>query len=533
MSSVLSRSIQCGIALLTLACGAAIAAETAMGPSTNTDPYVVPSNPALSGLVKTKSILTVGDQVNGYRLVGIPDGLGALREERGNFALLVNHEFGQDKGARRAHGATGAFISRWTIRAHDLKVLAGSDLTGSPQQVYTWDRSRAAYINGPDAWNRFCSADLPKRGAFFHAGAGTLDRIYLTGEEYDERFPVDAANPDHGRAYAHLVTGEGAGQAWQLARLGRMAFENVLASPHRQNKTVVIGMDDADRRTDPAATPSPSELYIYVGHKMRNGSPIERAGLTNGDLFGVRVKRQGRFVTEESNTYGLGDAASGFIAAARFSLHDFGDVSAKSGVQLQDEAIAAGVTRLQRIEDGAWDPRPGRGRDFYFVTTGDFRGAGDSRNLASRLWRLRFDDIEHPEAGGTIEILLQGHEGHQMLDNLAIDHRGRILMQEDVGGNDRLGKIWLYDIETARLIEVAAHNPKFFSPGVPDFLTRDEESSGIIDAAHLLGDGWFLLTAQAHYDVGDAELVEGGQLLALYVDPRVGGSRYERWREDE
>lgn len=66
----------------------------------------------------------------------------------------------------------------------------------------------------------------------------------------------------------------------------------------------------------------------------------------------------------------------------------------------------------------------------------------------SRLWRLRFDDIEKPQKGGTIEILLRGDEGHRMLDNMTIDRRGRILVQEDVGNNVRLGKIWLYGIET-------------------------------------------------------------------------------------
>ncbi|HEX5655731.1 MAG TPA: hypothetical protein VFX59_00990, partial [Polyangiales bacterium] len=54
--------------------------------------------------------------------------------------------------------------------------------------------------------------------------------------------------------------------------------------------------------------------------------------------------------------------------------------------------------------------------------------------------------------------------------------------------------------------------------GAPGFLTQDEEASGIIDASALLGNGWYLLDTQAHYNIGDAELVEGGQFQALF-DP--------------
>jgi hypothetical protein len=47
-------------------------------------------------------------------------------------------------------------------------------------------------------------------------------------------------------------------------------------------------------------------------------------------------------------------------------------------------------------------------------------------------------------------------------------------------------------------------------------VTTDEESSGVIDMGAILGEGWYLLDVQAHYAKG-AELVEGGQLVALHV----------------
>jgi len=81
----------------------------------------------------------------------------------------------------------------------------------------------------------------------------------------------------------------------------------------------------------------------------------------------------------------------------------------------------------------------------------------------------------------------------------------------------RLTRIWQYDIKRDSLTEVATFDPALFTLGSPGFLTQDEESSGIIDAGKILGKGWYLLDAQVHKPNPDAELVEYGQLLALYV----------------
>ena len=38
----------------------------------------------------------------------------------------------------------------------------------------------------------------------------------------------------------------------------------------------------------------------------------------------------------------------------------------------------------------------------------------------------------------------------------------------------------------------------------------------MVDASDVLGEGWFLIDCQAHCRPMDAELVEGGQFLAIY-----------------
>jgi hypothetical protein len=139
------------------------------------------------------------------------------------------------------------------------------------------------------------------------------------------------------------------------------------------------------------------------------------------------------------------------------------------------------------------------------------------------LWRLNFADITNPDLGGTIDMLLDGTEGQNMMDNIGFDNYGHLLLQEDPGGAPHNAKIWQYTIATDQIKLLAKHDPAKFGDivgGVAQAatlpFTNDEESSGIIDMSEILGAGNFLIVDQAHYNVGDPEAVEGGQLLKLY-----------------
>ena len=76
-----------------------------------------------------------------------------------------------------------------------------------------------------------------------------------------------------------------------------------------------------------------------------------------------------------------------------------------------------------------------------------------------------------------------------MFDNVAIDGIGRLLLQEDTGDGPQVSKIWVYGLDTGEFLEVAHHDEAVFVQGVNParFMTQDEESSGIIDAADVLG----------------------------------------------
>src|SRR6476469_79369 len=147
--------------------GGAVTSAQFSGPSSSQSPYVLPS----LAVVKSASILTVGDSVGGYRMVGIPDGLGAFDNGDGTFTLLMNHELGNTVGVTRDHGSKGAFVSKWVINKSTLNVVSGSDLM---KEVFLWDTATQRSFAGssPFAFNRFCSGDLPKVSAFYNPATG-------------------------------------------------------------------------------------------------------------------------------------------------------------------------------------------------------------------------------------------------------------------------------------------------------------------------------------------------------------------------
>ena len=495
------------------------------GPSSSDSPYVVPTAPG----VHFRSLLTVGDSPNlkdgpafpgtPWRMVGIPDGLGAFPNGDGTYTTLMNHELPSNRGIVRDHGSPGAFVSRLRIDRRTGEVRNADDQI---QDVFL-NPADAGYVPATTAFNRLCSADLAPVSAFAHRERGrlygTTERIFLNGEEAGTE----------GRAFGHQATdgdrvdGDESDNSYELPRLGKFSWENALASPGSGRRTVVANLDDS----------TPGEVYIYAGEKQRSGeTSVERAGLTNGRLFGIAVD-------------GVPVDTAATPEQTRFRLVEQGgpdgNAGNDTGAQLQAESTAEQVTKFARPEDGAWDPTD-RNR-FYFVTTG-------SATAPTRLWAADFEDVSRPELGGTLKILVEGGpDPVETLDNIDTNRRGEVLMQEDPGASPRLAKIWRYEPrrdERSRtrpegdtgLTELAQHDPARFSgapvPAPFGAFNTNEESSGIVDASDVIGKNWYLLDVQAHYQATDPEIVEGGQLLAMYAAPgRRVGQDDDHGRDDE
>ena len=470
---------------------------------------VLPSQafPTSSYLVGTenraafKPVITSGELANnGFRFNGTPDGIGVV--DNGNtLRIVINHEFGATAGAVRAHGSKGAYVSDLVIDKATLSVISGGDFLKSANDLFLASPDGSSWSAGTTtAFARFCSGDLADASAFRNDGSGYDGRIYLTGEETGAE----------GRAFAHILSGAEAGRVYELPSLGNLSFENIVANPLPQAKTVAVALDDSSTN---------GQVYVYIGSKSSTGNAVQQAGLHGGKLFGVKVGSGATAATEVGDLTKPTETGLALSAGTGvFSLVDLGDVSAKTGAAINTDSIAAGVTNFLRPEDGAWSLD---GKSFFFATTA-------STTTASRLWALDFSDPANPEAGGTIRLLLDGSEGQVMFDNLTVAKDGSILLQEDPGGNDRLAKIWRYDLTSDKLVELAQHDPNLFTGA--NKITNDEESSGIVDITPFLATtpgydtnrfSYFVVADQIHKAVTDpAEQVEMGQLSIMTV-PKV------------
>jgi hypothetical protein len=206
---------------------------------------------------------------------------------------------------------------------------------------------------------------------------------------------------------------------------------------------------------------------------------------------------------------------------------------------------------MARVEDGHWDPT--NPNVFYFVTTESNKDPiATAPNPAlptvprdgGGLWRLTFKDAQNPAAGAELEMLLNGGESVYMVkpDNITVTEDGKyLLLQEDPGGNESLARIIAYRVSDGKLAVVAQFDPNKFLTGGSEFMTNDEEASGIIDATKLLakpGDknAYFFLNAQIHTKSGaiaarpdlakrskaqkeaiDLKTVEGGQFYVMTI----------------
>lgn len=476
-----------GVAGAASVAGLAGAQVLVTGPNSSATPYIIPT--AGSPVLRMVSILTVGDSVGGYQLLGLPDGMGAFNAADGTFSMFTNHEMtATASGQRYAHQpegfAGGAFISQWQVDPVTFAVTSGRDAMTNCLTV-----TNGA---GGSLYNfaRFCSGDVPEVRALFNAatGKGSSHRFYLCGEESGANGRMIATDLDTGDVHQMVAFD---------ASLG--AWENGLARPHASDTTVVIGTSDG----------AANRIFVYVGTKQDTGNPAQRAGLMNGISYGVQVQRDGANVAAESRDFCFGNAKTGPVYTATFTLAAGG--------------TAAGTSFL-RPEDGAWDPA--NPTDFYVVCTDRMQTA--TQVGRSRLFRMRFNDVDNMLAGGTIEALLDGTDVMEMGDNLCVlnDVSGgtRVVITEDPGNNDQSAKILLYTVATDALQIVAQADPARFGdfgvPAVAPF-NRDEEISGVIDAREVLGEGWFICNLQAHYSL-PAPLVEGGQLLAFYAPGLLG-----------
>ena len=498
-----------------------------VGPSTLETPYLTSTAPGWT----SKSLLTVGDMVGTYSMVGIVDGLGAFLSAPGQMTVLANHEIASTLGVIRGHGAKGAFVSKWVINLSDWSVASGADLVASPADLLMWNGTgwaAGSFVSGtfssitPYAISRLCAGDLPELSAFWDGTNGYNGRIFMNGEE----------SGAEGKAFAFIVTGTEVGKAYELPHLGKYSWENAVArsnygtSPGAANRaqTVVAGTDDS----------RPGEVYVYIGTKNAlTGNAIQKAGLANGIKYGVKVTSATGY-TGAVTTEGITGINGTFQLAQIF---DNATIANKTGVEFQTASTTAGVTKFARPEDSHWMDHD----SLVFATTG-LTGVTDwtGPTVSSKIYQLDFNSSAAAgilTTGGNIKVLvdsinLTGTDGLAAMkfDNLTVGNDGLIYIQEDPGNVNYAAKHWIINPNAGTQAQIEASAVQIFESdrgrfitGGAQFQTIDEEHSGIIDITSIVSDGvagskWFLVASQSHTAplTGNVtELVESGQFIAL------------------
>ncbi len=482
---------------------------------TKVKPYVVP----VSTDYVVQPLLTVGDQVPNtsdanrtYQMIGIPDGLGAYRTERGDTVLFMNHELRRSAVSQPNVSETplrGAFVSRF-VMDQKARVVSGEVAYDSVHDEETGTVYPLATTNNTaPAFARFCS------GSFSYKEAG-LDRpMFFTGEESEGADTFDGK----GGLAAVIYDRE----LHTLPKLGRFAWENSLVRPANTDYTVIMCMEDGPTTPD-------NQLYMYVGAKdsTPGASVLSRNGLDTGRLYAF-VADSG-FPTNEI-AYTNGTITGSWVEVP--------DADLLTDTQLEAATDATGAFGFIRIEDGAWSKKDKN--KFYFVTTGNGPG-----NRLGRLYEVNFDKknilgkttftmIYNADAidaaGGDIAFAADNMDTSK--DYIMINEDGHSDSRPKYAARAREGSIWRLDLSNNFAAKrVAELNPPGteIAPGQTQppavSVPGTWETSGIIDASDLFGRDSWLTVVQAH---GPSlppapNTVEDGQLVLMLPSNLYRGS---------
>jgi len=489
-------------------------AQQFTGPSASQTPIATATSPNWT----LTSLLSTGDTVPGltggssYVMGGIPDGLGAYDNGDGTFTLLSNHELYDTWGVAVHAGSKGAYVSKYIINKTTLQVVSGGDFLTSNAYLYLWNQATTSWASGNNyAMWRLCSADLAPVSALYNSVStnGYNGRIFLNGEE--GAASSVANNPLGSRGFAWIATGAEAGRVYELPHLGRYAIENLLANPFlptTTDKTIVAGNND---------TSPQGQVYIYIGTKQSTGNAIEKAGLTNGILYGVKVTSATGYTGAVAAELATG-LNGNFTLVSKTDGTNTGATpiwtTSTTASGLTTNANAAGITGFARPEDGAWL----NATTYLFNTTGS-TPSGATTQTAAKVYKLSFSNAADYTAGGTISVLvdsarLKGKDGTTawMFDNIAVGRDGLVYVNEDPGANQYVAKTWVVDPTaadpTASALQVMEVDRSRFLGTVNTTITSGVSGGNTIVVASVAG----LAVGQA---IGGKGIPDNTRILAV------------------
>jgi hypothetical protein len=567
------------MAIMAAGTGSALAgAHHSSGFKTSQPPMLTPVMPGAT----ITPLLTVGDRLrSGYRFESIPDGISVRTRGRGRVDLYVNHEtskvpFPYNTAAPTAANGENDFdnaqVSKLILNRQSAGVLHGSFA-----------------IPSSFGYQRFCSNYLAT------AKEGFDRAILFTNEESPDyvyrrlaSWPPVIGSPAEQEGGVVVALDVKTGRHKPIYGMGRHNHENDVAIPG-YGKPVVFSGDDTFTSGPltgvfpTGAVPSQSQLYSYIAPST-NGLLADRGDLWAfvSDTPGVKnyydvVPNSGQAIkghfikVPKDIATGRNPDGSELKAADKgyplpptngswqTDLRSITPVGI-DGPQwvLEYWSDINNVFQFVRVEDIAYDKRPGMSNVVYVVDSGRGRTAAQSldtpnfRSTNGRVWRMVLDRKD-PTKVTSLTVFVEGDDNpvktptevHQP-DNIETTRSG-VLLTEDPGSSQQYpvgstdpdattARLWQVPFSgtpaiVARVDQSADGGPTDVDGRPPGNLGA-WESSGIVDASAAFGPGAYLIDVQAHTlwiekapgddNNGDGEpdftyKREGGQLALLRI----------------
>ncbi len=497
--------------------------------------------------VQVTPLLTVGDELaSGYRFEAVPDGISLLPGKRGGAEVFVNHEtskvpFPYSTAAPTAANGENDFDNAQVSRL--VLDRRGGTLSGEMA------------IDSSEGYQRFCSNYLATRREGFNRP------ILFTSEESpdyvyraENSWPPVPGSADEQEAGVVVALDVRSGRQVPLYGMGRHNHENAVPIPGYRGPVVVSGDDTFTSGpitavSDGGAAPAQSQLYSYIAKNSRSlmkdkgdlwAFVSDTPGVTNyyDVLPGSGTDVRGHFIKVPKNIATGKNADGSTLKAADVGYPappDDGSwqtdlrLSTPTGIDgpqwvLEHWSDLNGVFQFVRIEDIAYDKRPGRHNIVYLADSGRGRRAEQSldtpnfRSTNGRIWRMVLDK-RNPTKVTSLTVMVEGddnpvktlNEVHQP-DNLESTSTG-LLITEDPGSSQQFptdstdanattGRLWF--VPFSGTPDVIAKVDQSADGGATDVDGRPAgnlgawESTGIVDASSAFGPGAFLINVQAH-----------------------------------
>jgi hypothetical protein len=538
--------------------------------------------PVMPGATVTP-MLTVGDTLSsGYRYESIPDGISVRARGQGRVDLLINHETGKvpfpyntanPTAANGENDFDNAQLSRLVLNQQSAGVLNGSFA-----------------IDSSSGYQRFCSNYLA-------TSAEGFDRdILFTNEETPDWVlrqeaswppPVSNAGAEEGGVVVALDVRTG--KHHPIYGMGRHNHENSVAIPGFDDLVVMSGDDTFTSGpltgvSFPAGVTAPSQSQVYSYIAPDTDSLMADDGTLYAfvsDTPGVRsyydvlpgsgASVSGHFIPVPKAIATGKNADGSEVRAADFGYPappsngswqtDLRVTNPNVGIDgpqwvMEYWSDTHNVFQFVRIEDIAYDKRPGMGNVVYLVDSGRGRTAAQSldtpnfRSTNGRVWKMVLDP-DDPTKVTSMSVVVEGDDNpvktlsevHQP-DNIETTQNG-FFLTEDPGSSQQFpagstdpaattARLW--HVAFGGAAQVVAKVDQSADGGATDVDGRPAgnwgawESTGIVDASAAFGPGTYLINIQAHTlwiekapgddNNGDGQpdftyKREGGQLLMI------------------